>query len=347
MKSLQTIVITMGEPKGIGPEIIIKALASSQIQDLLPESNFLIIGSGKILSQTARNVNADFNPVKLSTPVLSSQESGAGNIFLFDPKTGSESRNGLEYILSAIEFLQSNKAAALVTAPVSKQAIQETGYSFVGHTELLAQKTLSRKVTMMFVTPKLKVSLVTTHIAYKKLLLYLTSDKILSTIEQTEEGLRKYFGISQPKIAVCGLNPHSGEGKTFGKEETTIIKPTIEIAKPRKIICEGPFPADSIFYRAMQTPKGPRLGESNEKPSVNDFDAVISLYHDQGLIPIKTLAFFEAVQVTLGLPFIRTSPAHGVAFDIAGKGIANSSSMIEAIKLAVSMAKRNNSLFAD
>lgn len=325
MKSLQTVVITMGEPKGIGPEIIIKALASSQIRNLSPEFNFLIIGSAEILSQTARKLNINFNPVKLETPAIPPQESG--NIFLFEIESG----NGLEYILSAIEILRANKYNALVTAPVSKQAIQETGYSFVGHTELLAQKTLSRKVTMMFATSRLKVSLVTTHIAYKKLLLYLTTEKILSTIEQTEEGLRKYFGISQPKIAVCGLNPHAGEGKTFGREENTIIKPAIELARHRKIICEGPFPSDSIFYRAMQ----------------NGFDAVISLYHDQGLIPIKTLAFFEAVQVTLGLPFIRTSPAHGVGFDIAGKGIANPASMIEAIKLAVSMAKRNNSLFAD
>ncbi|MFH1230546.1 MAG: 4-hydroxythreonine-4-phosphate dehydrogenase PdxA, partial [Planctomycetota bacterium] len=319
MKPHQTIVITMGDPKGVGPEIIIKALTSSHIQNLLSEFNFLIIGSTETISQTAQKLDIKIKPILLSSPVISSQE--PDNILLFEPKPKQESRNGLEYILSAIEILQSNKAIALVTAPVSKQAIQETGYSFIGHTELLAQKTLSRKVTMMFVTPKLKVSLVTTHIAYKKLLLYLTTDKILSTIEQTEEGLRKHFGISQPRIAVCGLNPHAGEGKTFGKEENTIIKPAIELAQRRKIICEGPFPADSIFCRAMQ----------------NEFDAVISLYHDQGLIPIKTLAFFEAVQVTLGLPFIRTSPAHGVAFDIAEKGIANPSSMIEAIKLAVSM----------
>lgn len=346
MKTRQTIVITMGEPKGIGPEIIIKALTSSHIQNLLPEFNFLIIGSAKTLSQTAQKLNINFNPIKLSTPTIPSQTSD--NIFLFEPKIESESRNGLEYILSAIEILRANKYNALVTAPVSKQAIQETGYSFVGHTELLAQKTLSRKVTMMFVAPKLKVSLVTTHIAYKKLLLYLTTEKILSTIEQTEEGLRKYFGISQPRIAVCGLNPHSGEGKTFGKEENTIIKPAIELARRRKIICEGPFPADSIFHRAMQNePARPALPSGRLDSRSGGFDAVVALYHDQGLIPIKTLSFFEAVQVTLGLPFIRTSPAHGVGFDIADKGIANPASMIEAIKLAVSMAKRNNSLFAD
>jgi 4-phospho-D-threonate 3-dehydrogenase / 4-phospho-D-erythronate 3-dehydrogenase len=331
MKSLQTLVITMGDPQGIGPEIIAKALSSASINNLLSEFNFLIIGSNEILLQNAQKLNSDFSPLKLETPEIPNQKSGG--VYLFEPKTKLPSKPAhlsLEYILSAIEIMKSNKAIALVTAPVSKQAIQETGYPFVGHTELLAQKTLARKTTMMFVAPKLKVSLATTHIAYKKLLLYLTTDKILATIEQTEEGLRKYFGISQPRIAVCGLNPHAGEGKTFGREETTIIKPAVEIAKSRKITCQGPFPADSIFYRALK----------------NEFDAVVSLYHDQGLIPLKTLSFFESVQVTLGLPFIRTSPAHGVGFDIATKGIANPSSIIEAIKLAVSMAKKNNaSLF--
>lgn len=339
---MTTIIITMGDPKGISPEIIIKALTSEVIGNFFPDFKFLIIGSSDALSRAAQALKVKFEPVKLVRPVLTDKEDG--NIFLFESATERESRNGLKYILSAIEIVQSQKGAptglptesrpvrdvALVTAPVSKQSIQETDYSFVGHTELLAQKTLSRKVTMMFVAPQLKVSLVTRHIPYKKVLLYLTADRILSTIEQTEDGLRRYFGIAQPRIAVCGLNPHSGEGERFGKEEKTIIKPAIELAKRRKITCDGPFPADSIFHRA----------------SVGEFDAVIALYHDQGLIPIKTLAFTEAVQVTLGLPFIRTSPCHGVAFDIAGKGIANPSSMIESIKLAISMSRteRNETL---
>lgn len=332
MKTRRTIVITMGDPKGIGPEIIIKALASPDINNLLPEFNFLVIGASGILSQTAKMLKTTFNPTLLKKPELISHE--AGDIFLYEPVSTEKSRGGLDYILAGIEAMsakggKSTPAAALVTAPVSKESINKTGFNFTGHTELLAQKTLSRKVTMMFAAPQLKVALATTHIAYKKVLLYLTANKILSTIEQTDDGLRKYFRIAQPRIAVCGLNPHAGEGKAFGNEESRIIEPAIKLARERKINCSGPAPADSVFYRAIK----------------GEFDAVVALYHDQGLIPIKTMAFSDAVQVTLGLPFIRTSPAHGVAYDIAGKGIANPASMIEAIKLAASMGNRGGSLF--
>jgi len=353
MKQRRTIVITMGDPKGVGPEVVIKALASPSIRNLQADFNFLIVGSTDVLSQTAKTLKTDFNPVLLDSlcslqvkkPETISQE--AGDIFLYEPVTAEKSRGGparttdivqsggLGYILAGIEAMstkggKSNPAAAMVTAPVSKASIRQSGYDFIGHTELLAQKTLSRKVTMMFAAPQLKVALVTTHIAYKKVLLYLTADKILSTIEQTDDGLRKYFKIAQPRIAICGLNPHAGEGKAFGNEESRIIEPAIKLARERKINCTGPAPADSIFYRAVK----------------GEFDAVVALYHDQGLIPIKTLAFSDAVQVTLGLPFIRTSPAHGVAYDIAGKGIANPASMIEAIKLAASMGNQGGALFA-
>jgi len=346
MKTRRTIVITMGDPKGIGPEIIIKALApvcpdvhrgtgrSKDIRNLLSEYNFLIIGSSDVLSHTAGTLKTTFNPALLKKPETISKEEG--DIFIYEPVTAEKSRGGLDYILAGIEAMsarggKSNPAAALVTAPVSKEFIRQNGCDFIGHTELLAQKTLSRKVTMMFVAPQLKVALVTTHIAYKKVLLYLTTDRIFSTIEQTDDGLRKYFKVAQPRIAVCGLNPHAGEGQAFGNEESRIIEPAIKLARARKINCIGPAPADSIFHRAIK----------------GEFDAVVALYHDQGLIPIKTLAFSDAVQVTLGLPFIRTSSAHGVAYDIAGKGIANPSSMIEAIKLAASMSQQNGTLFGD
>lgn len=322
MKQHRTIVITAGDPKGIGPEIIIKALASEDIHNLLPGFSFLIIGSRSVLEQTAQSLKINFSPLMLKKPeVISNEES---DIFLYEPAPAEKSHGGLDYILTAIEVMKPSQASALVTAPVSKEFIRKNGYDFIGHTELLAQKTLSRKVTMMFSAPKLKVSLATTHIAYKKVLLYLTTDKVFSTIEQTDDGLRKYFGIAQPRIAVCGLNPHASEDRAFGNEESKIIEPTIKLARKRKISCTGPLPADSVFHRAVK----------------GEFDAVVALYHDQGLIPIKTLAFSEAVQVTLGLPFIRTSPAHGVAFDIAGKGIANPSSMIEAIKLVTFMSNQ-------
>lgn len=337
MKTRRTIVITSGDPKGIGPEIIVKALSSKPIYDLHDDFNFLTIGPAEPMNRIARLIdaanksgaplNGDFNPVILKNAEIP-PESGR-NIFLYEPAPANQSRGGLEYILAAIEIMKSNPSGALVTGPVSKEAITKTGISFAGHTELLSQKTLRRKVTMMFATPKFKVSLVTRHIAYKKVLLYLTTDRIVSTIEQTAEGLRKYFNIAQPRIAVCGLNPHAGEGRTFGNEEVKIIEPAVKLARQHKIRCSGPFPADSAFYRAVK----------------NEFDAVVALYHDQGLIPIKTMSFDEAVQVTLGLPFIRTSPAHGVAYDIAGQGVANPDSMIEAIKMAAAMARQTPSLF--
>ncbi|MBI5778219.1 MAG: 4-hydroxythreonine-4-phosphate dehydrogenase PdxA [Planctomycetes bacterium] len=339
MKQRRTIIITAGDPKGIGPEVVIKALTSAPIQNLRAELNFLIVGPTEPIAQTAGLLDAsaksgawlsgDFNPTRLKTPEIPSGENN--NIFLYEPMPAGESRGGLDYILTAIEIMKSNPAAGLVTAPVSKEAINKTGFNFTGHTELLAQKTLSRKVTMMFTAPQLKVTLVTTHIAYKKVLLYLTTDKIFSTIEQTDDGLRKYFNVAQPRIAVCGLNPHAGEGQAFGREESRIIEPAIKLGRQRKINCIGPFPADSVFYRAVK----------------GEFDVVVALYHDQGLIPIKTLAFSNAIQVTLGLPFIRTSPAHGVAYDLAGKGIANPASMIEAVKLAASMVSSNGSLFGN
>ncbi len=319
----------MGQDDGIGPEIIIKTLFSNTLQNIIQEFNFLLIGSDEVFSKTAQKIGIKFNPIKLFSVDLSSQKNG--NIFLFEPNVKSLQSGSLalECILSAIFILKANRAVALVTAPVSKEAIQKTGVPFIGHTELLAQKTLSRKVTMMFVSPQLKVSLVTTHIPYRKISLYLTVDKVLATIEQTDGGLRKYFGITHPRLAVCSLNPHSGEGGKSAREEDKIITPAVKLAQRRKIRCEGPFPSDSIFHRAKQ----------------GEFDCVVALYHDQGIIPIKTLSFFEAVQVTLGLPFIRTSPAHGVAFDIAGKGIANPSSMIEAIKLAIFMIKQGTTLW--
>jgi 4-hydroxythreonine-4-phosphate dehydrogenase len=339
MKTRRTIVITAGDPEGIGPEVIIKALSSKPIQHLMSNFNFLIVGPAETFDRTAKlldgaGLSDDFNPALIKAPEIP-PDTGR-NIFLYEPAPAGQSRSGLEYILSGIEIMSAKcgkpePAAALVTGPVSKESVNKTGFNFTGHTELLEKKNLCRKVTMMFSAPGLKVALATRHISYRKVLLYLTAERITSTIEQTADGLRKYFRIAQPRIAVCGLNPHAGEGRAFGNEESRIIEPAVKLARKRKINCAGPAPADSIFHRAVK----------------GEFDAVVALYHDQGLIPIKTLAFSDTVQITLGLPFIRTSPAHGVAYDIAGKGIANPASMIEAIKLAASMGHQDESLFGN
>ena len=211
-----------------------------------------------------------------------------------------------------------------MTGPVSKSAIRSSGAAkFTGHTEYLAHKTRTKDFAMMFVGESLRVTLVTRHIALKSVPSSINTDAVYRAIALTHKYLKRYFAISSPRIGVAGLNPHAGEGGLFGNEEARFIIPAIKKASRRMAGITGPIPADIIFHEAL-----------NEK-----FDAVIAMYHDQGLAPFKMLYFNRGVNLTLGLPFIRTSPDHGTAFDIAGKGIADPSSMIEAIKLGSLLAK--------
>ena len=280
------VIITMGDPSGIGPEVTLKALASPRVRGL---ANFLVIGEG-----------------------LAAKGSGSG-------------RASLEYIDEAIKLLRSGKADALVTAPVSKSSIRSAGFpGFHGHTEYLADKFKVRRFAMFFVGKDMKVALVTRHISLRRVPKVLNSEMIYNTIALTDKYLKEYFRIRAPRIAVCGLNPHAGEKGAFGTEEEKVIIPAIKKAsKSIRNIC-GPLPADIVFYEALK----------------KRYDAVIAMYHDQGLAPFKMLYFNSGVNLTLGLPFIRTSPDHGTAFDIAGKGIADPASMIEAIVLACNLAKR-------
>ena len=329
--SVKTIGITMGDPGGIGPEVIIKALLSEDIQKLLPSTRFLIIGDEATLARTTKETGIPFKSAVIDNP------SKAGGLCLFNPCVGEADpgKMSLRYILSATELAlpgpksDQPRIDAIVTGPVSKEAISKTGHPFTGHTELLAKKTHTRRYVMMFCAGNLKVALATTHIPYKKLFLHLDTGRILNTIRITSDALKQYFGFYEPRIAVCGLNPHAGESGLMGREEKDIIQPAIEASRQDKVLCFGPLPADSVFYRAGN----------------GEFDAVVALYHDQGIIPVKTMGFYEAAQVTLGLPIIRTSVAHGTAFDIAGKNIANPSSMIEAIQLANQMITHKAQLF--
>jgi len=211
----------------------------------------------------------------------------------------------------------------MVTGPISKENLKKAGYPYPGHTEFLADLSHTKDFRMMFASPSLRVVLITIHEALKKVPKLLNEPLILKTIEITHDHLCKWFGISKPKLAVCGLNPHASEGGIFGNEEAKFIIPAINKLKHRGIRASGPYPPDTIFQRAVR----------------GEFDAVVAMYHDQGLIPLKLLHFDDAVNITLGLPFIRTSVDHGTAFDIAGKGIANPSSMIAAIKLAVELSR--------
>ena len=268
------VLITAGDPRGIGPEVTEKALKDPRIKTL---AHFIVIET--------------------------------------------QDKTGFDAVQKAAEILKRGQARALVTAPVNKEAINKSGIFFQGHTEYLAKFTDTKKFAMMLCGGPLKVTTVTRHTPLKDVSKNISQAKIIDAIKLTEAALKKYFNIKNPKIGVCALNPHCGEGGRIGREEQDIIIPAIKKIKQSVPGVKGPISGDVIFYMAYN----------------GKLDAVISMYHDQGLGPLKMVAFEKGVNVTLGLPFIRTSPDHGTAYDIAGKGIADPSSMKEAIKLAVKM----------
>jgi len=280
------IAVTLGDPGGIGPEIVHRALKDPQIKKLAQWRIFGFTSQKKLLPWQA----------------------------------GELSLVALEEALKAIDR---GECQALVTAPISKDHIHRTGFEFPGHTEFLAHHFRAKKHVMMFVSPKLKVSLVTIHEPISKLSTLITKQRVLDTIALTHESLKKDFKIARPKIAVCGLNPHAGEKGLFGNEDTKEILPAVKQACRKGMKVVGPLPADTLFHQAAE----------------GKYDAVIAMYHDQGLIPVKTLDFHRGVNMTLGLPIVRTSPDQGCAFDIAGKGLANPQSMKEAMKLAARLCK--------
>lgn len=313
--------ITLGDPAGIGPEVVVKALKDKRIQRL---ANFLIIGNSFVIEKTAR-----ISKIKLKIDRIQSEEElprkgiallnvGGISKLVFGRAIPAYGKAVLECIDAGLKLIKLKKIDVLVTAPVNKHTISQAGRLFTGHTEYLAQRTKTRNFAMMLIGGPFKIVLATRHIALKKVAKALTAEKIYEALGLTVFALKKYFGIRRPRIGVCGLNPHSGEEGILGQEEIKIIRPAVVKAKNLASI-EGPLAADTLFYSASQ----------------GKFDAVVAMYHDQGLIPLKTFAFHQGVNLTLGLPFVRTSPDHGTAYDIAGKNKANPGSMIEAIKLAV------------
>ena len=310
------VVITMGDPSGIGPEVTLKALASPEISGL---ANFLVIGDRFVIDRTRRRLRIKFN-----TPLLDLKNVPQAN-FAYGESRPAFGMAAMQYLDKAVELLGSGEADCLVTAPVNKSSIRAAGFSgFQGHTEYLAAKTASKEYAMMFVGERLKVTLVTRHIALKDVSRSLSTASIYRAIYLTHKYLKEYFGIRRPAIAVAGLNPHAGEKGAFGREESRVIVPAVKRASKALGGVSGPFPPDAIFHSAL----------------TGKFDAAIALYHDQGLIPFKLLYFSNGVNLTLGLPFIRTSPDHGTAFEIAGKGAADPSSMIEAVKLACRLSAK-------
>ena len=332
--------ITMGDPGGIGPEVILKALTSPEIRTA---ANYVIIGSEKVLSDIADNSNiaAELQLSRIDNTSLNPYRGITDNLNVLDldsisdhgavmhkplPENGKAS---VEYILKGLDLAIAGEIDALVTAPISKEAIKLAGFDFAGHTELLKEKTSVENVVMFMVGKGLRVSFVTTHLAVSEISECINQENIFSTIQITATGLKTFFGIDKPKIAVCGLNPHCGDGDRFGTEERDVIIPAIERAQKMGIDCHGPLSADTVFNKALN----------------GEFDIVVVQFHDQGTIPIKMHAFDSGVNITLGIPVIRTSPTHGTAFDIAGKDIADPGSMIEAIKTAVMMAETRKHLF--
>ena len=318
-KEKSLIGITMGDPGGIGPEVILKALTSPEIR---AAANYVVIGSEKVLSNISDRVLSD------NISVLDLDNFTVNNALSHKPLPDS-GKASVEYILKGLDLAINGKIDALVTAPISKEAIKLAGYDYAGHTELLKEKTSVENVVMFMVGKGLRVSFVTTHLAVNEISGAINQENVFSTIQITATGLKKFFGIDQPKIAVCGLNPHCGDGDRFGTEERDVIIPAIERAQKMGINCHGPLSADTVFNKALN----------------GEFDIVVVQFHDQGAIPIKMHAFDSGVNITLGIPVIRTSPTHGTAFDIAGKGIADPGSMIEAIKTAVMMKEARKHLF--
>jgi 4-hydroxythreonine-4-phosphate dehydrogenase len=328
---LPLIGITMGDPTGIGPEIIVKALTKGEpFQVCRP----VIFGDEGVLLKTVKNLGID---VSIEVFDRIPEEGYAPRIIYLLPssrlhaeslRTGKPDKDCGEAMVNSIRMavkrVMRGQLDAITTCPINKKAINEAGYPFSGHTELLADLAQTVHVSMMFIGAHWKVVLVTTHVPLKEVSNRITQDRVLTTIRITDEGMRKYFGITRPKIVVLGLNPHGGEEGLLGEEEGKVILPAIERAKSLFLDVEGPFPADSFFDISSHR---------------HSFDAVIAMYHDQGLIPIKIFGLMEAVNFTLGLPFIRTSVAHGTAYDITGLGIGDESNLIKAMVMASNLSK--------
>ncbi len=318
----------MGDPAGIGPEVVLKAVAEEEV---LRCCRPIIIGDAQLLAHNARTLDLQCGyqivrqgepfPDRISNPLIFHLDNIAGHV---EPgiESGLAGKAAAGYIEAAVELCAAGSIDAIATAPINKRALFLGGYSFPGHTEFLAHLTGTEDYAMGFVAANLRVVLISTHVPLSEAIRLVTRDRIEKTIRLADQELQRW-GIEQPRLAVAALNPHGAEGGLFGIEEASEIMPAVESCRTTDgINVRGPFSADTVFLRASR----------------GEFDAVVACYHDQAMIPVKCLSFGEAVNITLGLPFIRTSVDHGTAFDIAGKGVAEHSSMVEAIKLAAELS---------
>jgi 4-hydroxythreonine-4-phosphate dehydrogenase len=326
------VAITMGDPSGVGPEVVVKALAAARVRN---SCHPIVVGDWNVLQRALRRGHeqsyrlvrwqpGDPFPKKANqVPVYSLSQLSQAHASPGHPSVAC-GKAAYCYIKNATELILSGSADAMATAPISKSVLHLAGYRYPGHTELLAELSQTKECRMMLIGGRLRITLVTVHVPYRGVPKKLTRARIVVTLELTSRALREYFGCNRPRIAVAALNPHAGEEGIFGAEEKATIAPAVRDARRRGIQAAGPYPADSIFFQAVR----------------GDFDAVICMYHDQGLIPLKLLSFFGGVTFTLGLPFVRTSVDHGTAYDIAGKNMADASSMREAILLAGKLCRQ-------
>jgi 4-hydroxythreonine-4-phosphate dehydrogenase len=337
---MKKIAITMGDPVGVGPEIILKALCSSEVRNYCAP---VVVGDSIVIKEALNLLNLPIKLRTINSPDESNQATGSIEVIDVIPhhppliKGGIKSgivkvgmgrfekckptpeggRACVSYIRRAVELVIGRQVDAIVTAPISKEALKMAAFKWPGHTEMLADLTKTKDYAMMLIGEPLRVILVTIHTALKNVPNLITRQRLLKTFRLAKKACTM-LDIKNPIIAVAGLNPHAGERGIFGDEEIKKIIPAVKKALREGIPVSGPYPPDAVFHKAYK----------------GEIDIVVCMYHDQGLIPLKMIAFDKGVNVTVGLPFIRTSPDHGTAYDIAWKGIANPSSMIEAIKLA-------------
>lgn len=328
------LIITMGDPTGVGPEIIVQAVRNGSFASL--ERPLLVAGDPGVLLRAAAVYGCDVRHRSSSTSPLATDElvidarvlpvRALSQLDLQQQRYGRPERSSgramADYVEWACDACRADEAAGMVTAPINKEALRAAGVDFPGHTELLAHRCQVDEVVMMLAGEKLRVCLVTTHCALRDVPQRLTSERILTTMRIVSSCLQRQFGLQQPRLAVLALNPHAGEGGLFGDEEARHIVPALTAARAEGINASGPHSADTLFWFAAR----------------GEYDAVICMYHDQGLIPLKLLHFEDGVNVTLGLPIVRTSVDHGTAYDLAGTGRASSASLVAAVKMAEGMS---------
>ncbi len=322
------IALTMGDPTGVGPEIIARIFSES---GTFSRCNPVVVGNSRVMRKAVRLLDLGLHVATIPSVHAARPRRGhmdvlhTENVDIARHRWGrpvaASGRAAVDYIKQAVSLCLKTEAAAMVTAPISKEMMNAAGYRYAGHTELLAHLTNTKDFGMLFVGGGLRLILATIHHALKDVPRLVRKQRILATIRLANRAMA-FFGFARPRIGVAALNPHAGEGGLFGTEDLNEVLPAVDEARREGIDAIGPVPADTLFYRARN----------------GHFDIVVAMYHDQGLGPLKMLAFGSAVNITVGLPIIRTSVDHGTAYDIAGKGLADPASLREAVKLAAVMA---------